>query len=230
LQGTIGDAEFLGRALQAAGFVFQRDADGDFRGAVSNVPKRHPEGDGMTDGILETGVLPLAAHRLRGEWAFVLGNVSDGDGAAANMAFSHAGHELAEVADVAGIIAEHHIVPHCGIQLRSFTLAMNLPEEVLGKGNDVLPPLIERRQLAGPTGDAVIEVEPEGTAGLFFFQVPVGRADETEINILPRVAADPLVSAFLNDAQQFGLQAERQFSDFIEKEGAAIGERKRAIP
>ena len=45
--------------------------------------------------------------------------------------------------------------------------AVNLTKEVLSERDNVLPPFIKRRQAAAPTGDAVVEVEPERAAGFF---------------------------------------------------------------
>jgi hypothetical protein len=46
---------------------------------------------------------------------------------------------------------------------------------------------------------------------------------------VPGVAADPFVGAFLHGAQQFGLQFQGQFADFVEKERAAVGAGERAV-
>ena len=46
---------------------------------------------------------------------------------------------------------------------------------------------------------------------------------------LPGVAADALVGALLHDAQQLGLQAERQLADLVQEERAAVGQREGAV-
>ncbi len=57
----------------------------------------------------------------------------------------------------------------------------------------------------------------------FLTQVAVGRRDDTG----PRNAGlrfpDTLVFTVFKDAQQFGLEFEREFANFVEKQRAAVG-------
>jgi hypothetical protein len=43
-----------------------------------------------------------------------------------------------------------------------------------------------------------------------------------EMAVLPRIAADPLISAFLDDARKWRLQGKGQFAYLIEKQRAAV--------
>jgi acetyl-CoA synthetase len=47
-------------------------------------------------------------------------------------------------------------------------------------GLEILSPLAERRQVAGPGGDAIVEIAAESALGLFFREVAAGGADETK--------------------------------------------------
>ncbi len=49
------------------------------------------------------------------------------------------------------------------------------------------------------------------------FKGNIGGADEPNIHVDLAITAHPFNPPFFEDAEQFGLQAQRQFADFIEK-------------
>ncbi len=57
-------------------------------------------------------------------------------------------------------------------------------------------------------------------------KIPVGRGNDPDAHFFCLRASDGLELALLQHAQQLGLQVERQLADLVEKDGAAIGERK----
>ena len=94
---------------------------------------------------------------------------------------------------------------------------------------DVLGPLPQARQVQGAAGDPVVEVVAEGAPGLLGREVPVGRADEPEGALAPRVAPDPLERALLDDPEQLGLEGHRQLADLVEEQRAAVGQLEGAL-
>src|SRR3954463_12938145 len=61
-------------------------------------------------------------------------------------------------------------------------------------------------------------------------RVPVGRAQDPQIDLLQSGAADLLVCAGLDEAQQLGLKPQLHLAYFIEKQGPAVGPRGSALP
>ncbi len=69
-----------------------------------------------------------------------------------------------------------YLVPEAGaaVESRRATSAGHM------LGLELLSPLAERRQVAGPRGDAIVEIAAESALGLFFREVAAGGADETK--------------------------------------------------
>ncbi|MNC08372.1 hypothetical protein D3C75_559530 [compost metagenome] len=96
-------------------------------------------------------------------------------------------------------------------------------EEGAGDLVDVAAALAQGRQFQGDHMQAVIQVFTE-LAGLGqVLQVTVGRGDQTYIDLLRLYRTHPANLAFLQHAQQAGLGFQRQFADFVEEQGTAIG-------
>ncbi len=70
---------------------------------------------------------------------------------------------------------------------------------------------------------AEVEIFAEGAVLVRGFEIAVRGGDDAHINFDSLIAADRSNFFFLQDAEQLGLQFQRQFSDFVEKDGAAIG-------
>src|SRR5215471_9119128 len=69
---------------------------------------------------------------------------------------------------------------------------------------------------------AVVQIAPEGSLFDHLLQVPVSSRNHAYIHLLSARAAQPLKLALLQDAQQFGLQVERNVTHFIQKQGSFI--------
>ena len=89
---------------------------------------------------------------------------------------------------------------------------------------DVAGALAQRRDQQGDHIDAVIEVGAEIAARHRLFEVAVGGADDAHVNFQGLRAADALELAFLQHAQQLGLERGGDFADFVQKQRAAVGE------
>ena len=61
------------------------------------------------------------------------------------------------------------------------------------------------------------------------FEIAVGGGDDADIHLDGAVAADAFEFALLQHAQQLGLDAGRNFADFIQQNGAAVGQFKAAF-
>src|SRR4029077_16879302 len=153
----------------------------------------------------------------------LLRHIADRDRAVSDVAVSDAAHELAQVAHVARIVADEQEVQDGRVELRRL-LAETLAEEVVYQAWDVLPALAQRREAAGPGGDAVVEIAPDPPLLQLAEELPVGGADEPEARLLPGVAPQPLVGALLHHPQQLGLEAEGELADLVEEQRATVGQ------
>src|SRR5690606_21129580 len=132
---------------------------------------------------------------------------------------------MAEFAHVAGPAALHQRAQHGlgqdhvaePVQLRRFV------DEVPDQQRDVLAALAQRRGVQGDHGQPVVEVLAEARPGDLLLQVAMGGGDDAHVHALFALAADARDDAFLQCAQQFRLQRQRQLADFVEEQRAAVG-------
>jgi hypothetical protein len=95
---------------------------------------------------------------------------------------------------------------------------------VLGEEQDVLTPLAKGREVDGEDGEAIVEILAEPALGHCAVQIAVGGGEEADVGVERRGAADTLVLALLEDAEQLGLHGEGKLADLVQEEGAAGGE------
>ncbi len=91
------------------------------------------------------------------------------------------------------------------------------------QGN-VLPALPQGRDDEGNDVDAVVEVFPEGPFGDLFLQVLVGGGHDAHVHLDGPVAPHPLEALLLQDAQDLGLGLEAHIADFVQEQGAFMGQ------
>ncbi len=77
--------------------------------------------------------------------------------------------------------------------------------------------------------EAEEEVLAEFLALDAFFEMAVGGGDDADIHLDGAVAADAFEFALLQHAQQLGLDLRGNFADFVEQDGAVVGEFKAAF-
>ncbi len=70
--------------------------------------------------------------------------------------------------------------------------------------------------------EAVVQVAPELLVGDHLGEIAVGRRDEPDVDADGAVAAQPLELLFLQHAQEFRLQLERDVADLVEEQRAAV--------
>lgn len=88
---------------------------------------------------------------------------------------------------------------------------------------DVLLPLAQRRNGDGKDVQAIIEVLPKSPRFHFRLQIPIGRRDDPNVDFARSFLAHSFVLPFLQHAQKFALHLQWNFTDFIQKQRAAVG-------
>lgn len=78
--------------------------------------------------------------------------------------------------------------------------------------------------------ETVVEVQAEFPFFYLLLQRAVGGGDDPDITPQSLRAAHPFKLAFLKDPQEFGLGGHWQFADFIQENGAAVGEFEATLP
>src|SRR5258708_36459945 len=95
---------------------------------------------------------------------------------------------------------------------------------MLGQQRDVLAPFAQRYRLHRKHIEPEIEVFAKSAALYFLLEIAIGGGDQAYVNRTGALFADPLEIALLQHAQQLALQFERDFTDFVEKQGASVGQ------
>jgi hypothetical protein len=91
------------------------------------------------------------------------------------------------------------------------------------QGHDVVRPLAQRGDFERKNVEAVEQVFAEPSGLDFGGHVPVGGGQNADVERHRLLAADPLHFTLLQHPQQFGLQTQRHFGNFVEQQRAAIG-------
>ena len=101
--------------------------------------------------------------------------------------------------------------------------------ELTGEVRDVLHAFAQGRDVNGHHVKAEEQVLAELLALDAFLEMPVGGGDDANIHLDRAVAADAFQFAFLQDAQELGLDLRRDFADFVQKNGAVVGKLETAF-
>ena len=83
--------------------------------------------------------------------------------------------------------------------------------------------LAQRRQLESDDVEAVKQVFAETPLTHHLVEIQVGGGDDAHVGAAGHRVAHALVFLVLDEAQQLGLQGEREVTDLVEEQGAAIG-------
>ena len=160
--------------------------------------------------------------RSLGDVEFRQGHAEDGAGRENDSAF----HEVFELADVSrpGIAFEgFHGFRGNGLDAAVHSARIHLDEETDEQGN-VFGALAEGRDADGEDVEAVVEVAAELAIGHHCGEIAIGGGDDACIDADGAVAAEAFEFLLLEDAEELGLQLGRDVADFIEENGAAVGE------
>ena len=96
-------------------------------------------------------------------------------------------------------------------------------KEPMRQHRDVAAALAQGWNESVTTFETEVEILAEGAVLVSGFEIAVGGGDDAHIHFDALIAADRAHFFFLQNAQQLGLQLERQFADFVEEDGAAVG-------
>ncbi len=94
---------------------------------------------------------------------------------------------------------------------------------------DIATAFAQRGKMDWKDVQAKVEVFAECAGGHHFRQVAVGGGDDSDIDLASSGAAQRFELAFLQHAEEFGLEFQRQLADFVEEDGAAVGKREPAF-
>ena len=101
---------------------------------------------------------------------------------------------------------------------------------MFGQVGDVVLSLAQRRDLDEEDAQPVVEVLAKAARRDLAGEIAIGGRDEPYVDVARAVLSDALVLAFLNGAEELGLQLERDLADLVEKERAAVGRLEAALP
>src|SRR5215467_11905218 len=96
--------------------------------------------------------------------------------------------------------------------------------EVLHKKPQIVASAPKRWHRNRKDVESVPQVCAETSVIYVLFQIPVGRRNDTDIQLYRGRAAQSLKLALLKHPQQFGLQVKRKLADFIEQQGSPVCE------
>jgi len=69
--------------------------------------------------------------------AFLGRDTANGNRSVPDVAIHQPGHDLAQIAHIAGILSLKEIIPHGSVELRRFAVWMNFSQKVFGQWNDI---------------------------------------------------------------------------------------------
>src|SRR5688500_12720906 len=96
--------------------------------------------------------------------------------------------------------------------------------EVLDERRDIVAAFAQRRIENRNHIEAIVQIAAELFVGDHLREVAISRGHETDVDADRPVAAEPLELLLLQDAEKLRLQLERNVSNFIEKQRAAVRE------
>src|ERR1044071_5490301 len=94
--------------------------------------------------------------------------------------------------------------------------------EVPSEYGDVLRVIAQRRRRDREYLKAVVEIASKELVAHHLSQVAVGGGDEPDVNRNRPGSSQPLERLLLESPEQFGLQIERNVTNFIQKQGASV--------
>ena len=92
----------------------------------------------------------------------------------------------------------------------------------------VFAPVSERRYDDWNYVQAIVQILTKIVFGNLFFQVSIRSRNHPDVNCDFSGSTDRAKAAFLQHSEEFDLHGQRHLADFVEKDGAAIGNFKQA--
>src|SRR5882762_4270997 len=103
---------------------------------------------------------------------------------------------------------------------RVFSSSRTLP----GQRYDVRLPVAQRRHEDGEHVESVVEILAELPLGDGLFEIPVGGADQADVDLHRLRPAQALELLFLQDAEQLHLRGQVQLAHLVQEERPAVGQ------
>ena len=136
--------------------------------------------------------------------------------------------ELAHIARP--VVAENQMARFVGDAANRFAEAAIVAfDEEVDERKDVFLAIAQRRNEDRDDGEAVVQILAELAFAHCFFEVAIGGGDDAHVHLDIAEAADAADHLIFEHTQQLGLEQGREFADFIEKQGAAVGRFKQAL-
>ena len=173
--------------------------------------------------VFEQSVLEGAAGDVAGEQAS-----ADERGGGENYA---ALDDVFELADVAGPLVVDESAHGVWGEFADLEVVLfgEVVEEAVDEQGDIFSAAAQRRHLDGDDVEAVVEIVAELAFADGLAEVDVGGGDDADVDLNLLIAADGHEAALLEDAEDLGLGIHAHVADFVEEEGAAIGDFKEAL-
>src|SRR5215469_5670166 len=99
-----------------------------------------------------------------------------------------------------------------------------LPDEMCGQQCDIFTALTQRRNFNGKDPQPVVEILAKTALVNLPGQIAIGGGDHADIDLARMNIADAFEFLLLQHPQQLGLHRERHFTDFVQEQGAAVGQ------
>ena len=97
-------------------------------------------------------------------------------------------------------------------------------QKALDQQRNIFLAFAQRRQRQPDDVEAMKQILAKTPRRDFLLQIPVGRGHDANVDFDPLQRSEGPEFLFLKHAEQLDLEFEREFADFVEKGGAAIGE------
>jgi len=102
-------------------------------------------------------------------------------------------------------------------------------QEVCGQERDVFAPLAQRRHAQREDLEPVVQVLAEASGLHFLLEVPIRGRHDAHVHLARGGGADGANLAFLQHAQQLGLQRKRHLTHFVQEKRAAVGDLEQSL-
>src|SRR5271154_6967705 len=109
-------------------------------------------------------------------------------------------------------------------------LLRRFEQKLLCKQGDIVAPLPQRRQMHLDDIQSVEKVFAKFPLLDHLCKVPIGCANQANVDAYGLVAPQSLKISFLNHSQQLGLQSQPEVADLIQKQGSSVGSFNPAAP
>jgi len=99
---------------------------------------------------------------------------------------------------------------------------------VLGKHDDVVAPLPQRRQGQREARQALVEILAEASFSYGGSEVDVARTDDPDVDALAPGTAEPAHGSFFDSIEELGLEGPGQEPHFVQEQHTPVGGLKEA--